>query len=135
MDVIEATRELGKAIQQDETYIKYSVCREKNDNDEQLQEMIKEFNLIHIQLNNEIAKGDEKDDEKVAEYNAGLRECYDKVMKNENMAAFESAKRELDALINRVTGIIGLCVEGMDPETAEPSQGCSGSCDSCAGCH
>lgn len=135
MDVIENARQLGKAIQQDEIYIKYALCKEKNDNDEQLQELIKEFNLIHIQLNNEIAKGDNKSDEKVAEYNANMRECYDKIMQNENMTAFESAKRDLDALINRVTGIIGLCVEGMDPDTAEPPEGCSGSCGSCSGCH
>ena len=31
MNVIEATRELGKAIQQDERFIKYMLCKEKND--------------------------------------------------------------------------------------------------------
>lgn len=135
MDVIKATRELGKAIQQDERYIKYSLCKEKNDSDEQLQELIKEFNLIHIQLSNEMSKNNDKDDEKIAEYNANMRECYDKIVQNENMLAFESAKRDLDALINKVTGIIELCVDGMDPETAEPPEGCTGSCSDCAGCH
>ena len=135
MDVIEATRELGKAIQQDERYIKYMLCKEKNDSDESLQHLIGECNLLRIQINNEFSKEDGKDDEKVKELNAKLRECYDEIMKNENMAEFDAAKRDIDALISKVNGIITLCVEGHDPMTAEPPEGCTGSCSSCGGCH
>lgn len=135
MNVISKARELGQAIQQDETYIKYMLCKEKNDADEALQQLIGEFNLLRLQINNEFSKEADKNDETVRELNGKLKACYDEIMKNENMAAFEAAKRDMDALINRVNGIIGLCVEGEDPATAEPPEGCSGSCSSCGGCH
>ncbi len=135
MDVISMARELGKVIQQDETYIKYALCKEKNDSDEALQHLIGEFNLLRIQINNEFSKEDNKDEDKIKELNANLRSTYDEIMKNENMAAFDAAKKDMDALINRVNGIIGLAVEGHDPMTAEPPTGCTGSCSSCGGCH
>lgn len=135
VEVINAVRELGKAIQQDETYIKYMLCKEKNDADEDLQNLVGEFNLLRIQIGNEFSKEANKDDEKVKEINKKLRDCYDEIMQNENMKTFESAKKEMDELINRVNGIIGLCVEGQDPMTAEPPTGCSGSCSTCGGCH
>ena len=38
MDVIELTRELGKAIQQDDRYIAYMLAKQVNDNDKELNE-------------------------------------------------------------------------------------------------
>ena len=46
MDVIEITRQLGKAIQADERYIDYVNAKSRNDEDKELQELIGEFNLI-----------------------------------------------------------------------------------------
>lgn len=134
MDVIEAVRQLGVAIQQDEAYIEYTLCKEKNDEDVDLQDLIGKFNLLRISLNDEFSKEANKDDEKVKEINAKLRDCYTEVMENENMKRFNTAKANLDTLIKRVNGIIGLCIEGEDPMTAEPAEGCSGSCSGCGGC-
>lgn len=36
MDVMELTRELGKAIQQDDRYIAYNLAKQVNDNDAEL---------------------------------------------------------------------------------------------------
>ena len=135
MDVIEATRELGKAIQQDEAYISYMLCKEKNDNDTELQDMIGEFNLIRMNMNTEYSKGENKDDDKIKEFNDKLKACYDKIMSNENMVAFENAKKDMDMLLNKINGMINLCVEGENPETVEVAANCTGSCESCAGCH
>ena len=46
-----------------------------------------------------------------------------------------TAKAEVDAMLNDINSIIMQCVEGEDPMTAEPHTGCSGSCSSCSGCH
>ena len=43
MDVIQMTRELGKAIQQDERYIIYNLAKQVNDDDKELQEEIAKF--------------------------------------------------------------------------------------------
>ena len=58
MDIIEMTRALGKAIQQDERYIRLSLARDNNDNDEKLQEMIGKFNLKRVEVNQEAARPD-----------------------------------------------------------------------------
>ena len=43
MDVIEMTRELGKALQQDDRYIAYNLAKQVNDNDTELQADIENF--------------------------------------------------------------------------------------------
>ena len=45
MDAIKAARELGKAIQADERYVRYNEAMKANDADMELQELIGEFNL------------------------------------------------------------------------------------------
>ena len=45
MTVIEQARELGKAIQTDERYIRYMKASEINDTDTEIQNRIGEFNL------------------------------------------------------------------------------------------
>lgn len=134
MDVIEITRELGKAIQADARYAAYNAAREKNDADETLQKQIGEFNMQRMQLNREMSKTD-KDQDKIAAMNLKIREIYSEIMSNENMIAFNEAKSAFDELIIRVNGIINLSVNGEDPATCEPASGCTGSCSTCGGCH
>ena len=71
MDVIEQVRNLGKAIQADERFVRYAKARLANDNDKELQAAIGEFNIIRMQLDKEISS-DEKDDAKVTELNEKL---------------------------------------------------------------
>ena len=42
MDVIQMTRELGKAIQQDDRYTAYMLAKQANDNDAELQKKQKD---------------------------------------------------------------------------------------------
>ena len=50
MTIIEKTRELGVMIQQDERYIAYNLAKDANDADEELQEMINNFNLLRMNM-------------------------------------------------------------------------------------
>lgn len=133
MDIITAARELGKAIQQDETYINLNVLQQKNDADEQLQKLIGDFNLRRIDLNNEINKK-EKDQEAIERLNQEVRKAYGEIMVNDNMLAYNEAKTKLDQIMDFVLQIIRGSVSGLDPETIEYKSGCSGSCSSCSGC-
>ncbi len=133
MDVIEITRELGKAIQADPRYCKYLSARSKNDADEELQQLIGEFNMGRMQLNREMSKQD-KDQDKISEMNLKIRDIYGKIMENPNMAEYNDAKAEFDDLMIRINGILQLCANGEDPATCEPSN-CTGSCATCGGCH
>lgn len=133
MDLIQMTRELGKAIQQDERYIKLCIARDNNDNDEHLQDLIGEFNLKRVELNQEAARPD-KDQDKLNKLNETIRAMYKEIMENPNMIAFNDAKQEIDNLMNFINQILVLSVNGENPDTIEQQTGCSGSCATCSGC-
>ena len=68
MDIIEQTRELGKLIQQETSYIKLKAAEKDADADQELQNLIQEFNLKRLSINNETQKA-EKDQEKIKKLN------------------------------------------------------------------
>lgn len=136
MDIIEAARNLGAAIQQDERYKKYIEAKKANDSDEELQKLIGEFNLARMSVDNEFQKEEaERDGEKIKEFNTAIRQIYGKIMCNDTMMAFNKAKADFEAVMQRANGIIELATEGEDPMTCEPESGCTGSCATCGGCH
>lgn len=134
MDVIKCVRELGKAIQQDERFIRYAKARLENDNDEDLQEAIGNFNIIRMELDREV-NSEEKDDEKVKELNEKLRVIYSAIMSSGSMVEYNTAKAELDQLMNEVNTVISKALDGEDPETCDTQAACTGSCSTCGGCH
>lgn len=134
MDVIEQVRNLGKAIQQDERFIRYAKARVANDNDTELQAAIGNFNIIRMELDRELG-ADEKDEVKVAELNEKLRTTYGEIMASPAMVEYNTAKAEVDSMVNEINTIISKCLDGEDPETCDTSSGCTGSCSTCGGCH
>ena len=134
MDVIAKVRELGKAIQKDERFIRYAKARLENDNNEELQALIGEFNIIRMELDKQLS-GEEKEQDKVDELNVKLRDVYGKIMASPAMVEYNTAKAEVDSMLNDINTLISLCVEGEDPETCEITHNCSGSCSTCGGCH
>ena len=135
MDTIDLFKKAAAALQTDPCYLALAAAREANDKDEALQDMIGEFNLARLDLNNEISK-DERDDAKVAELNAKVNELYSKIMSTGSMAAYNEAKAEAEALISYIDAIINTAMNGGDPMSEQqPEAGCSGSCSSCSGCH
>ena len=135
MDIITQARELGKAIQKEESFINLQEVQKKADADTELQALIGEFNLKRMAINNE-ASQKERNQEKINTLNNEMREVYAKIMSNENMIAYNEAKQAFDVVANRVMAIVQQSAEGADPETADYSQSsCSGSCESSGGCH
>jgi len=132
--VIEMTRELGKLIQQDPRYKAYVAARDKNDNDPELQKMITEFNDLRVELAGEMAK-DDKDAEKLTQLDDDIKNLYGSIMGSELMMEFEAAKAEMDSMLSQINTVITQCANGEDPETCPVTTGCTGSCESCAGCH
>lgn len=134
MDIISKARELGKLIQQEESYIALQAAQTKADADMELQRLIGDFNLKRMAINNEASKK-ERDQEKLTQLNTEMREAYSQIMSNENMIAYNDAKDRFDVIANRVLAIVQQSAEGADPETADYSQSsCSGSCETCGGC-
>lgn len=138
MTVIEASRALGEVVQADERYKEYVRCRDINDEDKVLQDLIGEFNLVRQNLAMESDKPQgERDDEKVRTLTEKMHKAYEAVMTNENMAAFTMAKQGMDKLMSEINTILTYSVEGEDPRTCPtepPAADCSGSCSTCGGC-
>ena len=132
--VIEMTRELGKLIQQDARYKAYVAAREKNDNDPELQKMISEFNDLRVELAGEMSK-DDKNAEKLTQLDDDIKNLYGSIMGSELMMEFEAAKAEMDSMLSQINTVITQCANGEDPDTCPVTTGCTGSCESCAGCH
>ena len=135
MDIIEATRNLGAVIQQDARFIRFAKAKLQNDNDEELQKNIGEFNLTRMEMDR-LAAAEEQDEEKMRQLNEKLRAVYTAVMASAGMTEYNNAKAELDGLLNDVNSMIMQCVDGADPAVVEPEKhSCTGSCESCGGCH
>ncbi len=131
-EVIRLTRELGKAIQKNEKYLNYVEARKANDADEELAGLISKINLIQASYQQEASREDASED-KMKAYDEEFRQVYAQIMMNKTMQNFEASRKEVDDMMNYLTGILALCVNGEDPETCEPAPACcSGACDSCA---
>lgn len=135
MDLEALTRELGKAIQQDERFITMMQANRANETDEALGALLDELRLIQMNFNREMSR-ETPDNHKIEGFNNAFSAVYQQVTANENMLKFQQAKEEMDTLMKRLTGILSLCALGEDPDTCEPSEnsGCGGSCSECAGC-
>ena len=134
MDIIEMTRELGKAIQQDDRYLNMQLASQNCEDDQQLQDLIGDFNLKRLAINNE-ASGENADEEKLRTLNEELRHVYAEIMKNPNMTAYNVAREEMDGLMKRVPATTTKSAEGEAPATADYEESCTGSCATCGGCH
>lgn len=135
MDIISTAREIGKEIQKDQRYLNMRLAIQNTDNDSDLQDLIGKFNLKRISIEEETKKT-ERDNEKMQALQQDINAIYEKIMQNTNMVAYNSAKTELEKLLQRVNAIITQSANGEDPETADyVESSCGGNCSSCGGCH
>ena len=119
MDCIDLFKRAAVALQTDSRYLVLDQTRKANDKDEELQNLIGEFNLARI-----------------AELNEKVNSLYGQIMGNEGMVAYNEAKRDCENLVNYIDAIINTAMNGGDPMTVqEPSASCTGSCSTCGGCH
>ncbi len=137
MDIIKLTRELGKAIQQDERYLKFVAAREANEADTELNDLVGKMQLIHMSYQHEASKED-ANEQKLQAYEEEFMGIREKIIANPNMANYEAARMAIDEMMNHIVGILTECIKGEDPETCELPQehSCSGNCSSCGSdCH
>ena len=74
MDCIDLFKRAAVALQTDSRYLVLDQTRKANDKDEELQNLIGEFNLARMDLNNEIGKS-ERNDARIAELNEKVNSC------------------------------------------------------------
>ena len=112
MDCIDLFKRAAMALQTDPRYLVLDQARKANDKDEELQNMIGEFNLARMDLNNEIGKS-ERNDARIAELNEKVNDLYGKIMADEGMVAYNEAKRDCENLVNYIDAIINTAMHGQ----------------------
>lgn len=133
MDIITIARDLGKAIQQDERFIRMVSAQQVADEDIELQENIRSFNEKRVTINAEVGKQD-KDMEKITALNKEVNVIYSEIMSNANMINYTDAKKELDDAVEFVIQILRGSIAGQDPDKIEKQEACGGDCSGCSGC-
>lgn len=138
MDVITKARELGAVLQQDERYAKLNEAQKACESDAALNDLIARMQFIQMSFQHEASKED-RNEETLQSLDKEYGEVYTQIMANDNMAAYEAARGEIDELMKKINAIFALCLQGEDPATCEPAEehehNCSGECSSCGGCH
>ena len=135
MDCMDLFKKAAAAMQTDPRYLALDAARRENDADAELQNLIGEFNLARLDLNNESTKK-EPDSARTAELNQRVNDLYTQIMSSEGMVRYNTAKSECEALISHIDAIINTAMNGGDPMTVNPpAGGCTGSCATCGGCH
>ncbi|MDR1563543.1 MAG: YlbF family regulator [Oscillospiraceae bacterium] len=132
-DIIKLARDLGKAIQEQPSFIRLQIARTANDEDESLQDKIGEFNLKRMAVNQEGSQ-ESPDEEKLGKLNEELVEIYQGIMENPHMQEYNNAKTELDVQLGHVNAILNGSFNGEDPETIELSSCSASGCSGCSGC-
>lgn len=139
MELEKLARQLGAAIQQDKVYLDFQEAMKKNEEDTALNELMGKIKLLQMSYQHESSQ-ETPDEKKLEQYSKEFQGLYEQVITNENMKAFEEARQAVDEMMNYLTGILALCVNGEDPETCDPhahahDHECGGECSSCGGCH
>lgn len=125
MTITEKTHELGKLIKQSEEMAAYKAAEEKQMNDEEAKKLMQEFNLNRMNLARDMQEGKITQEEAVKKNN----EAFENMVNNSAVIAdFIEAKKNFDAVISEINGILNFYITGQEPE-------CTHNCSTCGGCH
>ncbi len=127
-NIIEKTKELGALIQESEAVKNYNQTKLAYDTDEELQKLVKEFNLHKMTLMN-LTGAEEQDAERIAEVEERVKAVYTKITENENVAKMQAATKAVEELLGQVNGVLTYYITGEEPTT------CTHDCSTCGGCH
>lgn len=125
MTLTEKAHELGKMIQDSPEMQKLHECEAAQEADEAAQELLREFNLKRMNLVRDMQSEKITREEAAKQNSAAFAEM---LGKSEVLAAYVEAKKDFDAVVQSVNGIINFYITGEEP-------GCTHNCSTCGGCH
>ncbi len=125
MDIFEKTRELGEMIQESAEMNRMKDADSKQLADSQAQELLGEFNLARMNLARDMQEGKISREEAVKKNT----EAFEKMVKSSKVIEeYIEAKKDFDAMISKINGILNYYITGQDPN-------CTHDCGTCGGCH
>ena len=128
MDIFEMATALGDALKQDEKLVALEAARKNYMEDRKLQALVIEYEVQQTAMQKEATRGEDYDTHLIDMIQNRINELYEAITQNETYLALEKAQEEVNALMNKVNGIITARITGQEP-------GCTHNCATCGGCH
>ncbi len=120
-EITKKVKELGDLVRADERFVKVSAALEEYERCDELDEMIKEYNLEQDVIISKVG-----DDEARDVVQKRINELYDKITAHPVYAAYIDAKGDFDRFMNEVYAELRFAVTGERP--------CTHDCSTCGGC-
>ena len=130
MEIFELAKKLGEAIAKDPRLVEFEEARKNYENDIELQNALKEYEVQQQALQSEMLK-DEKDGFTIDAINERINELYEQIVTNASFLHLNQIQVEVNELMNEVNNTITCAITGEDPKTA-----CTHNCATChSQCH
>ena len=130
MEIFELAKLLGEAIKKDIRLIEFEEAKKAYENDEELQNALKEYEVQQQALQSEMIKED-KDGFTIDSINERINTLYDNIVTNPSFLRLNQLQVEVNELMNEVNNTITCAITGEDPKTA-----CTHNCATChSQCH
>ena len=130
--IIEKAQELGKLISESEIRKAATLAADKMNNDETAITLLAAYNGTR-RAETEKLRGKEPTKEELEAFKKLMEEEFAKIMKNDVIATYVAANKELDTLVEQVNAVLAYYISGE--EQHQHGGGCSGNCSSCSSCH
>ncbi len=128
--VFEKTRELGEALQESEAYKRMKEAEEKAMKNAQAAEMMAEYLEKRGQIQ-ELMEEENPDPGAMKRLSDEMDALQERLQMVDDIAKLTAARAEFNALIGQINQVLQFIVTGRMDDGGE----CSGSCESCKGCH
>ncbi len=129
-NVFAKTRELGEALLNSETYQRMKQAEDRAMQNTEAAETMARF-LEKRQALQALMQSENPDPGAMKRLSDEMDEAQARMQMIDDIIALTQARNEFNGLINQINQVLQFIVTGrMD----EP-EGCSGSCDTCSGCH
>ena len=127
--VFEKTRELGEALQESDAYKRMKEAEAKAMKNAQAAEMMASYLEKRGQIQ-ALMEEENPDPGAMKRLSDEMDEIQEKLNMIDDIAELTAARGEFNALIGQINQVLQFIVTGRMEE-----EGCSGSCESCKGCH
>ena len=130
MGIFELAKLLGEEIKKDKRLVEFDEAKKNYENDEALQNALKEYEVQQYTLQSEMVK-DEKDTYTIDKINERINELYHEIVTNKSFLELNQLQAEVNELMNEVNNTITCAITGEDPSTS-----CTHNCATChSNCH
>jgi len=129
--VFEKTRELGEALKQSEAYARMQAAEQKAMQNMEAAEMMAQYLEKRGQIQ-EMMEVENPDPAVMQRLSNEMDEIQERLQMIDDIVELTQARGEFNALIGQINQVLQFIVTGR---MTEEEGGCTGSCNSCSGCH